>query len=74
MTPGTVDEETLNVDIRKFLKRVGISSQREIEIAVRTALQTGRLKGDELLHAQMVLTIPALDLLHRVDGEIALKA
>jgi hypothetical protein len=73
MTPNTVDEETLNVEIRKFLKRVGITSQREIELAVRTALQTGRIKGDELLRAEMVLTIPALDLLHRIDGEIALK-
>jgi hypothetical protein len=73
MTPSTVDEETLNVEIRKFLKRVGITSQREIELAVRTALQTGRIKGDELLRAEMVLTIPALDLLHRIDGEIALK-
>ncbi len=68
-----MNEDVLNLSIRKFLKRVGISSQREIEIAVRTALQTGRLKGDELLHAEMVLTIPALDLLHRIDGEIALK-
>lgn len=73
MTPNTVDEETLNVEIRKFLKRVGITSQREIELAVRTALHTGRIKGDELLRAEMVLTIPALDLMHRVDGEIALK-
>lgn len=73
MTPSTVDEETLNVEIRKFLKRVGISSQREIELAVRTALQAGRIKGDELLRAEMVLTIPALDLVHRVDGEIALR-
>jgi hypothetical protein len=67
------DEETLNVEIRKFLKRVGITSQREIELAVRAALQSGRIKGDELLRAEMVLTIPALDLLHRIDGEIALK-
>jgi hypothetical protein len=74
MTPNTVDEETLNVEIRKFLKRVGITSQREIELAVRTALQAGRIKGDELLRAEMVLTIPALDLLHRIDGEISLKS
>ena len=73
MTPSTVDEETLNVEIRKFLKRVGITSQREIELAVRTALQAGRIKGDARLRAEMVLTIPALDLVHRVGGEIALK-
>lgn len=73
MKPGTVDEETLNVEIRKFLKRVGITAQREIELAVRTALQAGRIKGDERLRAEMVLTIPALDLVHRIDGEIALS-
>ncbi len=67
----TSEQETLNLEIRKFLKRVGISSQREIEMAVQQAFQHGRLKGDEVLKVEMVLTIPSLDLMHRVDGEIA---
>jgi len=68
---NTSEEETLNLEIRKFLKRVGISSQREIEMAVRQARQHGKVKGDEVLRVEMVLTIPSLDVMHRIDGEIA---
>jgi hypothetical protein len=71
VTANTSEEDTLNLEIRKFLKRVGISSQREIEMAVRQARQHGRIAADEVLRVEMVLTIPALDLLHRIDGEIA---
>lgn len=71
MTTTTSEDETLNLEIRKFLKRVGISSQREIEIAVQQARQHGRVQADEVLRVEMVLTIPSLDLLHRVEGEIS---
>jgi hypothetical protein len=70
VTTTTPEDETLNLEIRKFLKRVGISSQREIEMAVHQARQHGRLTGDEVLRVEMVLTIPSLDLMHRIDGEI----
>ena len=67
-----VDEDTFKVELRKFLKKVGISSQMEIEKAVGAAVQAGSLRGSERLVATMTLEIPALDLKHRIDGTIAL--
>ena len=72
MTANTFDEEVLNTEIRKFLKRVGITSQREIEMAVRRAATNGKLASDKPLVAEMVLSIPALGLSHRIEGEITL--
>jgi hypothetical protein len=63
-------EDTLNLEIRKFLKRVGITSQREIERAVREAREAGRLKGGEVLPVEMVLSIPALKVRFVIDGSI----
>jgi hypothetical protein len=68
-----MDEETFNLQIRKFLKKVGITSQREIEKAVRDALDNGNLKGDEKLDASMKLTIPKLGLSIDIADEIALE-
>ena len=68
-----MDEEALNVSIRKFLKLVGVSSQREIEQAVRDALASGKITGDNALPAAMTLEIPALDLRVSFDSEIRLK-
>ena len=68
-----MDQETFNLGIRKFLKMVGVNSQREIEQAVGKALENGRLKGDETLTARMVLEIPELGLKVPFDGEIKLK-
>ncbi|HEU4659829.1 MAG TPA: DUF6494 family protein [Pseudolabrys sp.] len=68
-----MNEESLNLSMRKFLKVVGVTSQQEIEKAVRAALNDGRLKGNETLHAQMVLTIGDINLTHNVDGEIKLE-
>jgi hypothetical protein len=65
-----MNEDTFNMEVRKFLKVVGITSQREIELAVRKALEAGRIKGNATLAAKMVLTIPAIGLDHHVDGEI----
>jgi ribosomal protein L1 len=72
MDEMAVNEETLNLEIRKFLKKVGITSQREIEQAVRAARAEGLIRGNETLPVQVTLTIPALHLTHRVDGDIAL--
>ena len=69
-----MDEDTLNMEIRKFLKQVGVTSQREIESAVRTALASGALKGDERLTARITLTIDGLDLHHELEADIALGA
>ncbi len=67
-----MNEDVFNNSLRKFLKRVGITSQREIEKAVREALAAGHLKGHERLQAKMVLTIDGVSLSHEVDDEIEL--
>jgi hypothetical protein len=68
-----VDQETFNLSIRKFLKMVGVNSQREIEQAVQKALESQRIKGDEVLAAKVILEIPSLGLKVPFDGEIRLK-
>jgi hypothetical protein len=67
-----MDEEVFNLDVRKFLKRFGVTAQREIEKAVDAALQRRALKGNEVLKVRATLAIPdVLDEL-QIDGEIAL--
>jgi hypothetical protein len=68
-----MNEDALNTSIRKFLKEVGVTSQREIEKAVRQAVASGKLKGNESLPVKMVLTIGPLTLTHEVDGTIKLE-
>jgi Family of unknown function (DUF6494) len=68
-----MDQETFNLGIRKFLKMVGVNSQREIEQAVGKALEAGRLKGDETLVARVMLEIPEIGLKVPFEGEIKLK-
>ncbi|MCH7478763.1 MAG: hypothetical protein IIA14_11780 [SAR324 cluster bacterium] len=68
-----MNEEVFNTQVRRFLKEVGITSQRELEQAVQNAVKAGRLKGDEKLKARMVFTVEGLDLHHEVDGEISLS-
>ena len=68
-----MNEDTFNIEVRKFLKEVGVTSQREIESAVRRAVAAGRLKGNERLEASARLQIEAIGLDHRVEGEIALS-
>ncbi len=67
-----MDEERLNIDIRKFLKKVGITSQREIEKAVRAGIDSGKLTGSETLNARVRLEVDGIDLDITVDGEIGL--
>jgi len=68
-----MNEEALNMSLRKFLKVVGVTSQQEIEKAIRAAVADGRLKGNETLSAQMVLTIGKVSLTHKIDGTIELE-
>lgn len=68
-----MDEEHFNMEIRKFLKKVGVTSQREIEKAVRDALEHGTLKGGESLPVQVRLEIAPLGLSIPIDGEIELE-
>lgn len=67
-----MNEDVFNTSVRKFLKQVGVTSQREIEKAVREAIASGRLKGSGKLPARMVLTISGAELSFTVDGEIEL--
>jgi hypothetical protein len=67
-----MNEDVFNTSLRKFLKQVGVTSQREIEKAVREALAGGRLKGHEKLPAKVVLTLGGVGLVHEVTDEIEL--
>ena len=69
-----MNEEELNISIRKFLKMVGVSSQREIEHAVAQAMQQGAIAGTEAFPARMTLEIAGLRLKVEFDGEIRLEA
>ena len=68
-----MDEETLNLSIRKFLKMVGVNSQRELEQAVAKAMAAGDIAGTETLGATMTLELPALGLKVNFDGDIKLQ-
>ena len=68
-----MEEDTFNIEVRKFLKEVGVTSQREIESSVRRALETGPLDGDEKLKVIARIQIERVGLDHRVEGEIALS-
>lgn len=67
-----MDEEVFNMQIRKFLKNVGVTSQREIETAVRSALEDGTLKGEETVKAKVTLTIEQLGISTEIEGDIEL--
>ena len=67
-----MDEDRFNMSIRKFLKVVGVTSQREIENAVRAGQTSGKLKGNETLKAKITLTLSGVGLAHDIDGEIEL--
>jgi len=68
-----MDEETFNKEIRSFLKKVGITSQREIEQAVQERVADGRLHGDETLSASLVLRVPEIDLTVTLDETLRLE-
>ena len=68
-----MNEETLNATLRKFLKKVGITSQREIEMAVRDGVAEGRLKGNETLLAKATIRVEGLNLTFDVKGDIELE-
>jgi ribosomal protein L1 len=68
-----MDEEVFNMQLRKFLKNVGVTSQREIESAVRAAVESGKLSGDETIQAKVTLSIESLGLSTDIKGAIELK-
>ena len=67
-----MDEDVFNMQIRKFLKNVGVTSQREIETAVRGAVADGRLKGDETIKARVTLAVDVVGLDKVIEGDIDL--
>jgi hypothetical protein len=68
-----MDQETFNLSIRKFLKMVGVNSQREMEQAVQKAIESGKLKGSESVPVKCTLEIPSLGVKVPFDGEMRLK-
>ncbi len=68
-----MDPDAFNMSIRKFLKMVGVNSQREIEAAIERAVAAGKLKGNETLPAKVRLTLEGTDLDIDFDGKISLE-
>jgi hypothetical protein len=68
-----MDDETFNLSIRKFLKMVGINSQREIERAVAAAVSAGAIKGTESFPARVTLDVAGLSIHATFDGDIRLQ-
>jgi hypothetical protein len=69
MSKIPLDEDQLNMEIRKFLKTVGVTSQREIEKALRAAADAGKL-GTGGIKASITLEIPELGLVHEIQHEL----
>ena len=68
-----MNEEAFNMSVRKFLKKLGVTAQREIELAVREQVDAGDLKGDETLEAQATVTVRGLPRDVVVSGPITLS-
>ncbi|MFL2559516.1 MAG: hypothetical protein CNF00_06130 [Candidatus Thioglobus sp. MED-G25] len=68
-----MDEEVFNIQLRKFLKKVGIQSQREIEQAVRLAISAGTLDATEPLTSRVVLQVPAVGIDVTIEDVIKLS-
>lgn len=68
-----MNEDVFNMSIRKFLKKVGVTAQREIETAVRDAVDSGKLGGTEKLKAKVTLSLEGAGLSTTVDGDIELE-
>lgn len=68
-----MNEDTFNMSIRKFLKKVGVTSQREIEHAVQQALASGKIADGATLKARVTLTVDGIDLSVPIEGDIDLE-
>jgi hypothetical protein len=68
-----MDEEAFNMSVRRFLKKLGVTAQREIELAVREQLAAGALRGDETLEATATIAVRGLSGDVVVTGKIALS-
>ena len=68
-----MNEESFNMNLRKFLKKLGITAQREIERTISDAMESGQLKGHEILSANARITLEGTTLDLNIDGQIALE-
>ena len=68
-----MDEEAFNLSVRKFLKKLGVTAQREIELGVRAQLDEGRLQGGETLPARATVSVEGLEREIVIEGRIALS-
>ena len=68
-----MNEESFNMNLRKFLKKLGITAQREIERTISEAIENGQLKGNEVLSANARITLENTTLDLSIDGQIALE-
>jgi len=73
MSNGKPDDDKLNLEIRKFLKKVGISSQREIERAIYAAVESGQLDADATVHARVTMELPDLDKTLVIEADLQLN-
>jgi hypothetical protein len=68
-----MDEETFNLSVRRFLKKLGVTAQREIDLGVRERLDAGDLEGEEKLPARAVVTVEGLEREIVITGDIELS-
>ena len=70
-----MDDAAFNNSVRRFLKEVGVTSQREIDLAVRRAVERGQLQGEEVLNARTIVTVDGVGsgFRHLVEGKITLR-
>lgn len=68
-----MQQESFNISTRKFLKKVGITAQQEIERAVREGIAQGKIKGNETLSAHVDLVLEGAELRLTIEGEISLE-
>jgi hypothetical protein len=67
-----MNEDSLNIQIRQYLKKVGITSQRTIEQSIQKRIESGELSGSENLAIKMTLSVPTLNIDHQIEGQINL--
>ncbi len=68
-----MNEDTFNMSLRKFLKKVGVTSQREVEHRVQGGIESGKLMGNEKLDAKVILKVDGIELDIEIDGKIELE-
>ena len=68
-----MDEDNLNIEIRKFLKKVGITSQREIENYIRKKFTEGNIKEGDSVDVSMNLSSGDGELSHSINETLKIK-